>query len=452
MTEFLEKVSGPTPEPPEEKKEERKPIKVRCSFFFDGTLNNRKNTKARLDNSDAYKKNKGSKKQGDGSYENDYTNVSTLEANLLPKADGHDEMISIYTEGPGTVNYSGDETRGFAFGSGDTGVKMKVSIGINDAVRLISKGKDKRRKPEKFIIEKLTLDVFGFSRGAAAARYCIYKLLKDKNRSIHKRLELAGFEVAEKAIEVCFAGLFDTVSSYNGGQYLHTDNWVLALKSVSEAKKVVQLAAAEEHRKNFPLHNIKSAGGKGEQFYLPGVHSDVGGSYREGEMGDEDMVVFEGGQWEAERDSKNLIESGWYKPEEVTEEIISVDEFGVPDFVKTKVTRKGISNAYCSIPLKIMVAYARDNGIDVKTSLDKKASRKIKKIPELGVLEKHVKVHIAAGSSKSSAEYWIDFHKKEKWYGQIRHGHLHFSAKCELGLSPRLGFFSGKRQRYEFDG
>lgn len=447
-----EAVCGPTPETSEEKKEERKPLKIRCALFFDGTLNNRKNTKARLDNSDAYKKNKGGKDQGDGSFENDYTNVSTLEANILPKADAHDEMISIYTEGPGTVNYSGDETRGFAFGSGDTGVKMKVSIGITDAVSQISKGKKKDRVPEEFIIEKLTLDVFGFSRGAAAARYCIYKLLKDKNRPIQKRLELEGFEVADKAIEVCFAGLFDTVSSYNGGQYLHTDNWVLALKAIHEAKKVVQLAAAEEHRKNFPLHNINSAGGKGEQFYLPGVHSDVGGSYREGEMGNEDMVVFEGGQWEAKRDSDNLVASGWYKPDEITEAVISFDEVGDPDFVQTKVTRSGISNVYCLIPLKIMAEFAGKNGINVKSSLIPNASAVIDEQSELKVLEQSVKAHIAAGSGKSTPEYWIDYHKKEKWYAHIRHDHLHFSAKCELGLRPRIGLFNGKRQRYEFDG
>lgn len=447
-----EAVCGPTPEPPEEKKEERKPLKVRCSLFFDGTLNNRKNTKARLDNSGDYNKNKGNKKQGDGSYENDFTNVSTLEANILSKADGHDEMISIYTEGPGTVNYGSDETRGYAFGSGDTGVKMKVSIGISDAVKQISKGKNKDRIPEEFIIEKLTLDVFGFSRGAAAARYCIYKLLKDKNRPIQKRLELEGFEVAEKAIEVCFAGLFDTVSSYNGGQYLHTDNWVLALKSIREAKKVVQLAAAEEHRKNFPLHNIKSAGSKGEQFYLPGVHSDVGGSYREGEMGDEDMVVFEGGQSEAKRDSDNLIATGWYKPEEITEEVIGFDEIGEPDFVQTKVTRTGISNAYCLIPLKIMAEFAGKNGINVKSSLSPNASAVVDAYPELKILEQRVNTHVAAGIGSSTPEYWINLHKKEEWYTQIRHDHLHFSAKCELGLSPRIGIFNGKRQRYEFDG
>ena len=38
-------------------------------------------------------------------------------------------------------------------------------------------------------------------------------------------------------------------------------------------------ASAEEHRMHLSLHNINSAKAKGEQYFLPGVHSDIGGGY-----------------------------------------------------------------------------------------------------------------------------------------------------------------------------
>ncbi|MBV6881793.1 hypothetical protein AXA65_17090 [Chryseobacterium sp. FP211-J200] len=78
-------------------------------------------------------------------------------------------------------------------------------------------------------------------------------------------------------INVRFLGLFDTVSSY--GLFHDNDVQDLSLDAVNKAQKVVQLAAADEYRKNFALTNIKNAGFKGIELYLPGVHCDVGGAY-----------------------------------------------------------------------------------------------------------------------------------------------------------------------------
>ena len=43
----------------------------------------------------------------------------------------------------------------------------------------------------------------------------------------------------------------------------------------------MHLVAAEEHRKNVSLTDIASAGSKGRELFLPGVHSDIGGDYRD---------------------------------------------------------------------------------------------------------------------------------------------------------------------------
>ena len=56
-------------------------------------------------------------------------------------------------------------------------------------------------------------------------------------------------------------------------------------------KWVVQLASADEHRENFSLTNINSSlrAGVGVELRLPGVHSDIGGSYAERDPANPDL-------------------------------------------------------------------------------------------------------------------------------------------------------------------
>jgi len=184
------------------------------------------------------------------------------------------------------------------------------------------------------------------------------------------------------------------------------------------------------------------------------VHSDVGGSYREGNgFGDENMVVFEGTQQQSQQDRKWLIDRGWYKADEITEHAFSYDEIGKPELVQLKVERTGIKNAYCLIPLKIMASYAEESGISYNPDFMPEISGAINSINDLKMLEQKINNHIAAGTDSSTPESWMDL--REPSYNAIRHKHLHFSAKYETGLNPlkpRTGFFSGKRKRYEFDG
>lgn len=483
MTELLEGVQPPAVEQAEAKKEKKQPVKIRCSLFFDGTCNNRNNTDARtgkLDaegksNRDKYEANKAQKAaeelkkkdalsgKGDASYENDYTNIATLEPAVWPEAsEGNQYFIKVYTEGPGTViNYGRDNSRGYAFGSGDeAGVKSKVLSGIIEAVSKIQGIDD--IKPNKKYIEKLELDVFGFSRGAAGARYCIHQLIIDENMPIKKRLELLGFEV--HSVEMCFAGLFDTVASYNLGQMTHTDNWVLKLKSVKHAKAVLHLAAAEEYRSNFPLHNIDSAGGKGKQYFLPGVHSDVGGSYCDNES-DAGKVVSRGLYSHVKGDTKNLIEQGWYTNSDLTLTVLTKNDVGDPEFVKVTANGRTVRNAYCNIPLKIMAKHTKENGIKLIDELESVATEKISSFSELIVLEAAIQSYIGKAGNNSKPSDWQGKNPQPLGIStppmnEIRYKHLHMSANYdspEAGglvypLAPRFGWFSNKRKRYEFNG
>jgi len=137
---------------------------------------------------------------------------------------------------------------------------------------------------------------------SAGARNYIFEALKESD-SIYAGMEEEG--VLVKNIGIHFAGLFDTVSSH--GPSFSNDTRTLKLDTIRKAKQVVHLVAAEEHRKNFSLTDIASTGNKGRELFLPGVHSDIGGGYREGAS--EDQGIY----WTME--SLHVSES-WQHPDQ----------------------------------------------------------------------------------------------------------------------------------------
>lgn len=89
---------------------------------------------------------------------------------------------------------------------------------------------------------------------------------------------------------------------------------------------VLQLAVDDEYRDNFDLTNINSAGLYGLEFTLPGVHSDIGGSYVDGDKEvsvlfcqTEGIInnVFFNIDEECKKFKEILIKEGWYKDEEL---------------------------------------------------------------------------------------------------------------------------------------
>ena len=487
-------------ETPEDKEE----ISVRLSLFYDGTLNNRVNIEEReavqlqqigpsgeVGIFSPYNRHKG---DGDTSYDNGRTNIAIMEPHLRKKSEGYEIALKAYIEGQGTFNLKGDNRKGYALGGGDSGVASRAEQGIERGLDKIAGQID----PNDFCIKKLTIDVFGFSRGAATARYAIHLLLKGSTKwenedgdgyaqDVSPILELIanrGIEIQEKAVEICFAGLYDTVLSYYGSQKLPF-KWVgnlLQQTAVRHAKKTLHLAAADEHRADFPLHNIRSAGSKGEEYFLPGVHSDVGGSYNtaselalEAETdpnkkvfmkttSENKIILKSSKQKKLENDMNTLVEQGWYyddnKEIKIIEHKIQKKRLNGKIttnayFYELEVDREGICSAYCNIPLKIMAKYARDSEVKLKLNnkLDRRAEIILKPHDDLQALEKKITAYISnkKGNGLSKAEDWIgDNQPLNKFLidRKIRHDHFNFSSHPGWGYTPRIK--NGKRRRYVY--
>jgi len=113
-------------------------------------------------------------KYGEGSYENDPTNTAILFDNYK----GGESTFRVYVEGIGTQtlgreengvwvaeSYEKDAVQGLAYGMGSSGIIARVKR----AIELLGK-KLKDNVKANQTIGALTIDIFGFSRGAAAAR------------------------------------------------------------------------------------------------------------------------------------------------------------------------------------------------------------------------------------------------------------------------------------------
>ncbi len=489
------------PADPEEPQEEKPKVKIRCGVFFDGTLNNRTNinqrlvaisedkttdkkltdeelavvqdVKSKMSDEDIlnamvlYDKYKADDPNDDNSYEAFYSNVVKLERHLDTTGDAeYQHKLKVYVEGSGSINKGKDDWKGFAFAKGMAGIEKKVDWGLEKVLVAI---KDSHRRKEE-PITLITLDVIGFSRGAAAARYFIHRALYDYDgakyrayqetikqsgdpdigayldalkalQAVKAALQDNGYTVGE--VKICFAGLFDTVSSFGYLLPLNSNNTEdLSLDAVKLAEEAVHLVSADEHRTYFSLTNIASAGGNGREVYLPGVHSDIGGGYRE--TGDEQQVIYRGFKAQAEADRQRLIKTGWYTEEEIKLKVLGPVGPKSPTLLaQTEVTRPGISGHYNRIPLHLMAGYARKKKIVFKGALDKD-----EKVPEdmLGDTQQKIKDYVAQhdglGARTSEAKHWLDDkdwdEDKRRWMRRLRHDYFHFSAKIKMGHTPRI--------------
>ncbi|MCP3891123.1 MAG: DUF2235 domain-containing protein, partial [Desulfobulbaceae bacterium] len=348
-------------EPAKEKAANR--IKIRFSLFFDGTLNNRTNVLEGVD-SQAYKDAKSSiglfnDIWGVGSFENALSNIAKMEEYVNKSTDNY--VFATYIEGQGTTNFKADSFQGKALGIAKTGVTQRAKKGLLEVLSQLNE------LNKSIIIEKLTIDVFGFSRGAAAARNFLHQAMNTKSRgrvpvrSLKQRIESIGFEIDKLEIE--FAGLFDTVSSVGPPISHKWNSRQLNLDAISYAKDVVHLAAAEEYRKNFSLTNTNSAGDK--EIYLPGVHSDIGGGYPDN-YDESGLVVYKGLQNEVETEKSRLENSGWFSPGQLEAvEPPTYRSVQQNKIWKLQIKERIVKNEYDKIPLHIMAEFARESGIDL---------------------------------------------------------------------------------------
>ena len=218
--------------------------------FFDGTGNNFKNDIARWDD------------------DKEPTNVSKLHL-LYPDEKEH-FIGATYIDGVGTKvgEDDSDKDKAFALSIGD---KVKQAL---EAVQLFFAKEQFKNAPIGI------LDIFGFSRGAAAARHFVNEVQR-LNKQDPKYF-------GGPQLQVRFLGLFDTVGSIgmpgDNSQKLYTGDEFNLDINPNAVQHVFQLTAKHEQRKYFPLSSIFTAHGQApaahfEEVELPGSHSDVGGGY-----------------------------------------------------------------------------------------------------------------------------------------------------------------------------
>lgn len=162
----------------------------------------------------------------------------------------------------------------------ENGARPHAEAFYRREVRVLADRISKTAKPK---LISITLDVFGFSRGAAQARvFCNWlRALMDGDR-------LCGV-----LTQIRFLGLFDTVASVGIPAGVGGDGhfaWARpASLAVPADVQCVHYVAMHENRTSFPLDSVRSPDGslarKHKEFTVPGMHADVGGGYLPGSQG-----------------------------------------------------------------------------------------------------------------------------------------------------------------------
>ncbi|MEX6664644.1 DUF2235 domain-containing protein [Pseudomonas sp. W2-17] len=305
------------PETLEEEEEEEEfveGITLRIGLFFDGTGNNQSNAAAtercRRQDLETFSSEElesiaaTCKQYGFGEFDgsafnsapnNSYGNAPSNVAHLYQlypdnavdgiSAKAKTAYIKAYVEGIGTRSGGEDDMLiGQALGQGETGVVARVK----EVPDLVAKQLSSFHQTNPgIVIQRIEFDIFGFSRGAAAARHCANEVLKPGRGLFNELLRggLAGLlRSFDSAADVCInlVGLFDSVAAISTpwrGDFSPGDDvnrGVNLYLPPDCARQVIQLHALDEYRADFSLNNVHHTH---LQIGLPGAHSDVGGGY-----------------------------------------------------------------------------------------------------------------------------------------------------------------------------
>lgn len=136
-------------------------------------------------------------------------------------------------------------------------------------------------------IERIEFDIFGFSRGAAAARDFANEVVKGKKSIFANAVPAGTLGLADSfswktqdEVSINFIGVYDTVAAISNPLLADVDghnayNPGINIRLAPDAaKKIVHLVAQNERRYNFALNSLGAA-----DIVLPGAHSDLGGGY-----------------------------------------------------------------------------------------------------------------------------------------------------------------------------
>ena len=239
-------------------------------IFFDGTKNNMFNVGIKRGESfgNNHAKNLTKSKPADEviSYANYLSNIALLYMTL--DTDNLAVTESIYVEGAGSAKYQTDYWRGTGTAGGVTGISARCAWAFDQLKRLC-----KGVSPAN-----VTLNVYGFSRGAAWARHFCYKLKSDGGDWSDTEKDSAF-----KKVKINFVGIFDTVSSDTLNHYDDVSILGLDIGKPQGINYIAHFTAQNDYRYHFPLTPIKGAikDGIGFECSMPGAHSDIGGGYPE---------------------------------------------------------------------------------------------------------------------------------------------------------------------------
>jgi hypothetical protein len=379
-------------------------IDVTIAIFFDGTSNNKTNTDQhntyiKLTNKQAtgaalttdeqttLKNNVYKKNTADlSSYENDYSNVVKLYLNYKSN---NQYQFAKYIEGIGTDDLKKDDSSGGGWGGGKDGIPVKVEKACDLVAQQL---RDIVKVNPNTTIKSLTIDIFGFSRGAAAARNFVYEVTSPEYDAVadsgtvyrHKYgylgtcFSMYHIQLATPPI-IRFVGLFDTVASYAEDIFIpdslspdspatddtpkqfKNDTDQLHLDAIAEkAIRVIQFTADDEHRGNFPLTTIEKAvfNKRGSTFNLPGVHSDIGGSYTD-QITEKNIIILNRPENELIKEKERLKSEEWFKENELK---IGLTNLGHGHILHSGnlYSERIVSNKYSFIPLHFMCKSAID--------------------------------------------------------------------------------------------
>lgn len=426
------------------------------NVFFDGTKNNLYNIEHRKKNPQMYKG-----KETASSYEsyfNDHSNVSYL-------YQARKQVTNVgwaYIEGIGTgadnINglerrnrnlkmkgkpleekkYYTDSTMGFAYGSVATGIVSRVQQSFEKIQTMVSDDLGDR------IPTILVLNVFGFSRGAAAARRFVHKVKTQPGLFI-------GWNLTRERIIVNFVGLFDTVSSYSAVGSVDPESTKAFDDDVKDlhlnfergyARKVFHLTAADEYRLYFSLTNINSAirHGFGMEVAISGAHADVGGSYASAVQ--KSFPVRENvpgmKNWFQNQGFFKENDINWLKSRTSQTAMGAIE---TPEMMTA--TRKHIiPNDYARVAFKIMRLVVETHCSDKSIAFDRDITknRERSNFPEIIELlnELPYKIQkVSKGAWGQSYNFELGKYYSPEQVRNIRYKYIHWSAKDELGYELR---------------
>lgn len=279
--------------------EARLRVTVRVGLFFDGTANNRINSRigaqcqAMMESNDQVHTQEcgGRHLEPGSSYSNHLSNIARLaelyvsESSARNRGQGLKVYYPVYVSGAGTTSGGRDSLlTGQSFGRGLTGVVAKVE-------RAFAKTEARLKRFQQdnpgCLIEALEFDIFGFSRGAASARHFVNEILKREQGALEpilrsRKVPLGGCFTWDRSVHIRFVGLFDTVAAVGSLKDLGNvrdaaNNRVNLYLPEGCADQVVHLVARDEFRRNFALNSIAPEWPK--EIVVPGAHADIGGGY-----------------------------------------------------------------------------------------------------------------------------------------------------------------------------